>query len=308
MKFLTKAGLILRRVGFTFVLAFAVVGLVGCYDPDVAGILFVPLWAASFFMWPYLERKLNFKFPRISRPRPRRSTAWGRVVVTGLIAFGAAVGLALLPVGDFSGLAAPVLWIALYYGWPRLSRILPLPEAWKVKDQASETPEIAKRNIWQLLGRGVLAMISVIMAMFLLPAMTIMAPIGHSMERAHRVHDSIHVGMTLPEVLEASTDCDLFAAGSEFPDDQNADGGDIPAICRTRDRDGLYRVHDVAAHRDIALTQAQEVERLHRRLHDGYRWRFAYTYLNITPMHVSFSVIFGPDGRVAELTPVHGWD
>lgn len=173
---------------------------------------------------------------------------------------------------------------------------------------SSEGPEIDKRNIWQLLGRGALAMISVIMAMFLLPAMTIMAPIGHSMERARRVHDSIRVGMTLPEVLDASTDCDLFGAGSEFPYDPNAADEDIPAICRTRNRDGLYRVHDVAAYRDIALTRAQEVERLRRRLHEGYRWRFAYTYLNITPMHVSFSVMFGPDGRVTRVTPVHGWD
>lgn len=297
-----------RRAAFTLVLAFAVVGLVGCYDPDFAGILFVPIWAASFFVWPYLERKLNFKFPRISRPRPRRPTAWGRIVVTGLIAFAVAAGMALLPTGDFSGLAAPVLWIALYYGWPRLSRILPLPEAWKVKDQAGEAAAIPKRNIWQLVGRGVLATISVVMAMILLPDVVIMAPIGHSMERARRVHDSIHVGMTLPEVLDASTDCDCFATGSDFPYDQNAASEAIPAICLSRNRDGVYRVYDVAAHREIALTKEQAVERLHKKLHDGYRWRFTYTYLNITPMHVSFSVIFGPDGRVAELMPVHGWD
>lgn len=137
MTFLAKAGTILRRAGFTFVLAFAVVGLVGSYNPDLAGILFVPIWVASFFTWPYLERKMNFKFPRISRPRSRRPTAWGRIVATGLIAFGIAFGLALLPTGDFSGLSAPVIWIALYYGWPRLSRILPLAEAWKVKDQTT---------------------------------------------------------------------------------------------------------------------------------------------------------------------------
>lgn len=142
----------------------------------------------------------------------------------------------------------------------------------------------------------------------LFPGMMIMGPIGHSMMRTRRVHDSVHVGMTLPEALGTSKDCDLFATGSEFPYDQNDTGDDIPAICRTRDRDGLYRVHDVAAHRDIALSEAQEVERLRRRLHDGYRWRFSYTYLNITPMHVSFSVIFGPDGRVSEVSPVHGWD
>ena len=308
MSFLAKAGLILRRAVFTFVLAFAVVGLVASYDPDLAAILFVPIWAAWFFLWPYLDRKLNFKAPRIPGRRPRRPTAWGRIVVTGLIAFGIAFGMALLPAGDFSGFAAPVIWIALYYAWPALSRVLPLPAGWKVKDQAGEPPAIPKQNIWRLLGRGMLAIISVIMAMFLLPGVVITAPIGHSMERARRVHDSIHVGMTLPEVLEASTDCDLFAAGSEFPYDPNDAGDDVPAICRTRNRDGLYSVYGVAAHRDFALSEEQEVERLRRKLHDGYRWRFSYTYLNMTPMHVSFSVIFGPDGHVAQVTPVHGWD
>ena len=36
--------------------------------------------------------------------------------------------------------------------------------------------------------------------------------------------------------------------------------------------------------------------------------RFSYTYLTLTPMHLSFSVIFGPDGHITEVTPVHGWD
>jgi len=308
MTFLAKTGLILRRAGLTLVLAFVVMCFVGSFAPDLAGILFVPIWAASFFSWPYLDRKLHFKFPRISRPRPRRSTAWGRIVVAGVIAFGVAFGIALLPVGDFAGLAGLAIWIALYYGWPGLSRTLPLPEAWKVRDQAAEASAGPERSIWQLLGRGVLATVSVVMAMFLIPAMIIGAPIGHSMARARRIHDAIHVGMTVPEVLDASRDCDVWGASSEFPYDKNGAGGEVPAMSLGRNREGGYSVYDMAAHRDIALTEAQAVERLHEKLHDGYRWRLYYTYVNITPMHVSFSVIVGPDGRVAEVTRVYGWD
>jgi len=86
-----------------------------------------------FFGWQYLSRKLNFNIniSKAPRPRPRRSTAWGRVIVTGLVAF----GIALLPVADFSVMAGPLIWIALYHGWPALSRRLPLPESWKVKAQ-----------------------------------------------------------------------------------------------------------------------------------------------------------------------------
>jgi hypothetical protein len=128
------------------------------------------------------------------------------------------------------------------------------------------------------------------------------------MARARRIHDAIHVGMTVPEVLDASRDCDPWGASSEFPYDKNGASGEIPAIDLGRNREGGYSVYDFAAHRDIALTEAQAVERLHEKLHDGYRWRFYYTYVNITPMHVSFSVILGTDGRVAEVTRVHGWD
>jgi len=308
MASLAKAGLILRRAGFTLVLAFVLLCLVFGYDADLAGTLFLPSWAAFFLIWPYLDRKLHFKLPRISRPRPRRSTAWGRVIVTGLIAFPIGMAVTLLPVSDFSMVVGPSLWIALYYGWPALSRRIPLPESWKVKTEGGEARATPKRNVWRLLGRGVLAMTSAIMVMILVPAMTVVIPIGHSLERARRVHNSIRPGMTLAEVLDASTDCDCFATGSEFPYDPNATSQPIPAICLNRNPDGAYRVYDVAAHREIALTKAQAVERLHNKLHDGYRWSFSYTYLNITPMHVSFSVIFGPDSRVTEVTPVRGWD
>ena len=130
----------------------------------------------------------------------------------------------------------------------------------------------------------------------------IMAPAWHSMERARKVHDSIRVGMTVPEVLDASRDCNLFGAASESVNDDNAAGDHVPAMSLSRNSDGTYRVDGVA------LTETQAAERLQAKVHDGYRSRSNCVYTNMTPMHVSFSVIFGPDGRVAEVTPVHGWD
>jgi hypothetical protein len=55
-------------------------------------------------------------------------------------------------------------------------------------------------------------------------------------------------------------------------------------------------------------SESETITRLHARLHDGYRWSFHYTYINMTPQHVSFSVVFSPDGRVTEVKPVYGWD
>jgi hypothetical protein len=69
-----------------------------------------------------------------------------------------------------------------------------------------------------------------------------------------------------------------------------------------RNLDGVYRVDGVA------LTETLAEERLQAKVHGGYRWRSNCVYINMTPIHVSFNVVFGPDGRVAQVTPVHGWD
>lgn len=139
-------------------------------------------------------------------------------------------------------------------------------------------------------------------------ASIVVVPITLSEHRARRVANSIHIGMTVQEVLDTAKDCDSFHAGSDFPWDKNPEGDNIPAMGLSWKRDGAYVTFDLAAGRDISLTESEAIQRLHRKLHDGYRWRFGYTYINVTPMHVSFSVIFGPDGRVAEVTPVQGWD
>ena len=144
-------------------------------------------------------------------------------------------------------------------------------------------------------------MLGTVTVIMLLAGM-ISAPVAHNMVRARKVHDSIRVGMTLPEVLYASRDCDLFGAVSEPPNGDNAAGDRVPAMSLSRFRDGTYQVDGVA------LTETQAVERLQAKLHDGYRWRSNCLHATMTSVHFSFSVIFGPDGRVAEVTPVHGWD
>ena len=294
-----KVSLILRRLVATLAIAILLASVTACFDQGAAGVLFLPTWAALFFSWHYLSRKLNFNIniSKAPRRRPKRSTAWGRVIVTGLVAF----GIALLPLGDFSAIAGPLIWIALYYGWPALSRRLPLPESWKVKAQSDIVASAPKPGFWSLLGRGALALLGIVTVLVLLPGM-MMTPIGHSMVRARKVHDSIRVGMTVPEVADASRECDLFGAASESVSDDHASGDSVPTASLSRNRDGTYQVNGAA------LTETQAAERMQATLHDGYRWRSNCVYVNMTPVHVSFSVIFGPDGRVTEVTPVHGWD
>ena len=304
----TKVFLFLRRLGMTFLASVLLASVVASIYADAVVIVWLLCWVALFVAWPYLDRKLNFPVFKRRKTCPRRPTAWGRVVVTGLVTFGLSFGLALLPLDDIDILLVPLIWIALYFGWPALSRRLPIPESWKVKAEPDAALPAPSPGFWRLLGRGALAMVSVLMVLFLLPGMTVMAPIGRSMLRARRVHDSMRVGMTVPEVLAASRDVDCFGTGSDFPYDKNAAGDKLPAMNVYRERDGTFWTYDLATGRKIPMTEAQALKQLPAKLHDGYRWRFSYTYINMTPMHVSFNVIFGPDGHVAEVTPVHGWD
>jgi len=301
-----KTSLILRRLVATLALAMLLAALAARFYPGDFGVVVLLMWAVLFFGWQYLGRKQDIDIPKTPPPPPlrrKRSTAWGRLIVTGLVAF----GIALLPIADFSALAGPLIWAALYHGWPALSRRLPLPESWKVKAPSDAASSAPKPGFWHLLGRGAVATLGTVTVMMLLPGM-IMAPVAHSFVRARKVHDSIRVGMTVPEVLDASRDCYLFGAASESSNDDNAAGDNGPAISLLRNMDGTYRINDGVAHPDVALNETQAVERLQAKLHDGSRWRSNCIYVNMTSMHVSFSVIFGPDGRVVEVTPVHGWD
>jgi hypothetical protein len=254
----TEQARIVRRLLASLALAILLTSVIACFDRGVAGVLFLPTWAASFLGWQYLSRNLRLNISRAPRPRPRRPTAWGRVIVTGLIAYGLAFSITLLPIADLSALVGPLIWIALYYAWPALSRRLPLPESWKVMAQSNAASSASKPGLWRLLGRGALATLSLITVMILLPGM-IMAPVGHSMIRARKVHDSIRAGMTVPEVMVASRDCDLFGAASESADD-NATTDSRPEMSVSRNRDEPYRVYDAVLHRDLALTETQVVE------------------------------------------------
>lgn len=148
----------------------------------------------------------------------------------------------------------------------------------------------------------------VVLAIFLLMAVTVIVPLDLCHRRARKVHDSIHVGMTVPQVLQTAKDCDAFQATSDFPYDAKSNDDNIPSIMLNWKPDGTYHTYDSAARQDVELSEAEALERLHATLRDGYQWHFHYTYFNVTPQHVSFTVAFGPDGRVSKVNSVYGWD
>jgi hypothetical protein len=299
-----KFELIIRRLGVTLALAIVLVCVLALFSEEVAGLSFLPSWAALLFGWPYLSRRLGFNFPKLPAPRPPRprSTSAKRLVITAVLAIVPSVVLALTINAENVMISFIPFWLALYYGWPYASRRLPFLTFEKPANPARRRP------LWLRVIRGTLTLVGGVGLTFVCMSSIVIVPITLCERRAQKVHDSIHVGMTVPEVLDTAKDCDVFQAGSEFPYDEKADSDNIPAMGLSWRRDGTYRTYDLAARQDISLTESAAIERLHTKLHDGYKWHFHYTYVNATPMHVSFTVVFGSDGRVVEVTPVHGWD
>jgi len=274
-------------------------------DDDLAGLTFFVLWPiSSYGLWRINRRKeasQKVATEPSSHPKPQ-STSGTRLFITALLAIVLAVALAFSINADVVGFAFIPFWIALYYGWPYIGRRLPFLDFDKVP------PPAPKRPLWLRVIRGAGVLVGGVVLALAGSASIVVVPIALCEHRAQKVANSVRVDMTVQEVLETAKDCDVFQAGSDFPWDKNAKGDNVPAMGLNWRRDGTYRTYDLAAHQDISMTESEAVDRLHARLHDGYKWYFSYTYINVTPMHVSFSVIFGPDGRVTEVTPVHGWD
>ena len=300
-----KFDLTIRRPGVTLALAIVLACIVAFIDEDAALLLFLPFWAVLFFGWPYLSRQPGFNF--LSAPATgkllKRPLSGRRLFITAVLAIVLSVVLVRVIDADVAAISFFLFWLALYSGWPYVTRRL----AFLNFKKAPASPA-TRRPLWLRLIRGTLALVGGIGLALVGMSLTVIVPITLCQRRAQKVHDSIHVGMTVPEVFDTAKDCDVFQAGSEFPYDDKAGGDNIPAMGLSWRGDGTYGMYDLAAGRDISLTESEAIERLHAKLHDGYKWHFRYTYISRTPMHVSFSVVFGPDERVAEVSPVRGWD
>lgn len=300
--------LAIRRLGITLLLATVVATLPILVVPKCPFVpLLVILWPTLFFTWPYLSRRLVLKAPAPA-PRGAVSPVAARLVVTGLLVPIVALVVARPFDADIGGALFIPCWLALFCGWHYLARRLPALDFAKPQPNVPPGP---KRPLGVRVIRGTLRTLKSVATAalaFLLLLSPVFVPVSLSFYRARTAYDAVHIGMTVPEVLHAVTNCELLRAVSEFPHDDNADAANIPAMNLEREKDGVYRVYDMATRQNIQLSESDTIARLHAKLHDGYPWHFYYTYTNLTSTDVYFSVVFGPDGRVTEVKPVHGLD
>ncbi|MGO9087815.1 MAG: hypothetical protein ACLQBK_21570 [Candidatus Sulfotelmatobacter sp.] len=302
-----KASPTIRRIAIPFALAIVIACVVTPFSEDAAALTFLlvllPSWIALFFAWPFLSRKLSVDSQRSAALRQPHWFSFNRLVITGMLALLFFAMLATVINSDFGAIWILPFWLALYFGWYYLTRRFPSlnTEIARARSAPASSGSVQPRPRYAWKNAKVLALVLLFLFLLFLPVML-------SFQKASMAHNSIHVGMTLAEVLPTVKECDLFSASSDFPHDKRTDGGKAPELRLSWNKDGTYRAFDPAAGRIISMTESEAVEYLHATLHEGYTWTFHYTYNNVTPEHVTFHVVFGTDGRVSEVKDIYGFD
>src|SRR5271169_3511343 len=303
-----KASPTIQRIAVPFALAIVIACMVTPFSEDAAGLLFLlvlfPSWIALFFAWPFLSRKLSFDSQRSAALRQPHWFSFSRLVITGMLVLLFSAMLITAINSDFGAIWILPFWLALYFGWYYLIRRFPslnreIAPARPAPASPGSVQPRRPRYAWK--NAKVLALVLLFLFLLNLPVML-------SFQKAKTAHNSIHVGMTVAEVLPTVKQCDLFSASSDFLYNKRTDGGTAPELSLGWNKDGTYQTFDPAAGRIISMTESEAVEYLHATLHDGYTWTFYYTYNNVTPEHVTFHVVFGTDGRVSEVKDIYGFD
>ncbi len=200
-----------------------------------------------------------------------------------------------------------ILWPTLFFSWPYLSRWLAFLKFSKAPAPPRPRPPATKRPLWLRLLRGTFVTVGKIgLGLFLL-FLFAFGPLFVSYWQAQRARATVHVGMTAPEVLHAVTGWSGLQVISHLPDPDNAGINDTLAVSFGNSGDGAYSVYNFATRQSRDISEAEAIAIFQGKLHDGYGWHFLYTY-NFFNQLVSFVVVFGPDGRVTQVSLVgHHW-
>lgn len=136
--------------------------------------------------------------------------------------------------------------------------------------------------------------------------MMVFVTLAYSFKEVKEERAKIHIGMTAEEVLPAVQKYDMLAASSDAPRSGPADFSH--SLNLGIDSNGLFHCQLGCMGEPPVLSAEAAAERMHQKLGDGYEWHWRYTYVNLTPQHISFNVIFGRDGRVKDVQAPYGWD
>lgn len=147
---------------------------------------------------------------------------------------------------------------------------------------------------------------AVALIVFVAPLMVIL-DLCHSETRVSTERNRVQIGMTINDVLTLVQGDMGIRAHAVLPD--NIDDEKLMHYENlVQQRDGTFWCTCGTKEEFGNLTESEAAELMKQRMSDGYEWRWRYTFLTGTPRHYSFTVTFGRDGRVKDITDVWGWN
>jgi hypothetical protein len=240
-----------------------------------------------------------------------RSARWYlfRLSVTAIVAWVIAVVVA----EHTAALDWVALWVGLYWLWKLWDR-------WRGKGVARRADELTvtavvvsqpqglpggRRPLWRqvvhktaTLAAGTVIFIAVLGGVMILG-------LGYYERQAKAERNKVQIGMTVDEVL-SRVHGGCVRAHAMLPESV-PDESLVHYASFTEHPDGTVGWSNAPDYRPRQLTQDEAAELMKQKMSDGYEWRWRYTFLNDTPRHFSFTVTFGRDGRVKDVTDVWGW-
>jgi hypothetical protein len=278
----------------------------------VYGFLFLLLIAGSAFR--SMRRRSRRPSPRAAGKRTSRLT-WRyllRLGVTSVAAWAVAVTVA----DESAALVWVVLWVGLYWLWKlwdrRRGNDIPSPT-----HQPTTTEMVVPvsqalsgggtRPLWRRAVRktGTLLAGAFVLSMILVAVMLLC--LGYYERQAKAERDKVQIGMTVDQVLPLVHGSMGIRTHAVLPDNVSADEG-VHYATLAEHEDGSFGCSCGPDYQWRQLTHDEALALMKQKMSDGYEWRWRYTFINDTPQRFSFTVTFGRDGRVKQVTDVWGWD
>jgi hypothetical protein len=280
---------------------------------DLNGLLFLLLIVGALIRW--FRRQSKRTSARAVWTGTWRTTRWYlfRLGVTSAVAFAVAVTGAA---DDSRALVFVVLWVGLYWLWKLWDRWRGkgvANPAHKPSSKAVVVPEPqaleggTPRPLWRRVARKTVTLAAGAFVFIAGMAIVVILCLGYYKRQAKAERDKVHIGMTVDQVLPLVHGALGVQTHAVLPDNVSDEEG-VHYASLTEHEDGTFRCSAAPDYRSHQLTDAEAVALMKQKMSDGYEWRWRYTFINDTPQHFSFTVTFGRDGRVKDVTDVWGWD
>lgn len=201
------------------------------------------------------------------------------------------------------------LWFGLYWLWKlwarRRGKSVPYPAnepTTTVMVPAQQALEAdTRRPLWWRVMRGPAIVAGWALAVMVGMAIVMILCLGYYERQAKAERNKVQIGMTVEQVLPLVNGAGI-RTHAVLPDNVSDEEG-VHYATLVKHPDGTFGSFGAPR-----LNENEALALMKQKMSDGYEWRWRYTFVNDTPQHFSFTVTFGRDGRVKDVTDVWGWD